>query len=69
MDFQKGYVGSDCQIALIHENERWEANWKGHNLINEDYYSVRFDLPLLAGEHGGAPSRERSWALDLKYRI
>ena len=69
VDFQKGYVRFDCQIALIDESERWEANLRGYNLSNKDYYSGGSDLPLVSGAHGGALSRERSWALDLKYRF
>jgi len=57
----------NARLSLFAENRRWEATLWARNLLDEEYYVVGFDVPLLSG-YAGINAPPQTYGITLNYR-
>ncbi len=58
----------NLRLGIHGENRRWELTAWSRNLLDEEYYAIGFDIPVLSG-YAAINAPPRTYGLTFNYRM
>ena len=58
----------NARLGLFGGDRRWEITAWGRNLLDEEYYAIGFDIPVLSG-YAAINAPPRTYGVTVNYRM